>query len=85
MSKNIASNPILIAEEQEEDYQELLKCVIMFLVGVPHKGISVGGPAGISCIMNCKSNLLKLKEMTEICVFVVIIYVICCCGNFNTK
>ena len=77
--------------QPRDDYKELLNLTIIFLGGVPNKGISFRAPAGlhrarwmakaIYCLKlfmfreQFKLTKRELKVITEICVFVVIIYV----------
>lgn len=77
--------------QPRDDYKELLKLTIIFLGSVPNKGISFRAPAGlhrarwmaktIYCFKlfmfkdQFKLTKRELKAITEICVFVVIIYV----------
>lgn len=100
--ENIAGNTILFAEKQlndyqpRDDYKEMLTLKIMFLGGVPNKGMSFRAPAGfhrarwmekaIYCQLKLKFFMLRdqfketkkeIKAITEICVFVVTIYVRC--------
>jgi hypothetical protein len=97
--ENVASSTIVFAENQlkdfqpRDDYKELLQLTIIFLGGVPSKGISFRAPAGlhrarwmakaIYCFKlfmfkdQFKLTKRELKAITEICVFVVVVYVRC--------
>lgn len=79
--------------QPRDDYRELLKLTIIFLGGVSNNGISFRAPAGlhrarwmakaIYCLKlfmfrdQLKLTKRELKTITEICVFVVTIYVRC--------
>lgn len=97
--EHITSSIIAFAEKQlhvfqpRDDYKELLNLTIIFLGGVPKKGISFRAPAGLhrarwiaKAIYSLKLFMFKdqfkltkreLKAITEICVFVIAIYVRC--------
>lgn len=79
--------------QPRDDYKELLTLTIIFLGAVPNKGISFRAPAGlhrarwmakaIYCLKlfmfkdQFKLSKKELKAITEICVFVVTIYIRC--------
>lgn len=95
--KNIAPGIISFAKNQLEefqprdDYKELLNLAIIFLGGVPEKGISFRAPAGIhrarwmaKSIYSLKIYLFRdqfkltkkeEKSISEICIFTVMVYV----------
>lgn len=97
--ENVISSTISFAEKQlsdsqpRDDYKELLNLTIIFLGGVPNKGITFRAPAclhrarwmakAIYCLKlfifrdQFKLTKKEHKAITEICVFVVTIYVRC--------
>lgn len=94
--ENIAADMIAFANNQlqkfqpRDDYKELLHLIIIFLGGIPDKGISFKAPAGIhrarwmaKAIYALKMYLFKhqlkitvkeTKALTNICIFVVRVY-----------